>query len=433
MRPDSELFIVPAAGGQARRMNCNTALMNSWHSFSPNGRWLVFSSKSLSPYTQMFLTHIDESGNDSPAILIENSTAANRAVNIPEFVNIPPDGLLNIDVPAAEFYRLYDKATEANNAGGFDSAIALWTQALALEPGDARAHNNLGVALSAKLKLDEAAGHFRQAIALKAGYSEAHYNLGGVLAKQGRTADALAAWEQALRLMPDFAGDAAQTAHALASAATSDSGLNDWRKTLVSAYNERGVAAAGQGRLDEAVSNFRKAIEFDQNFAQAHYNLGRILAQQGNPGAASAHWLRAVDVNPDYAEAHFSLASVAAQQGRWGASLSHWLDGLRSSPAFLPALKRASWIMATASDDTLRDASKAVSLAEEAVRISESRDAEALDALAAAYAASGRFDDAVSTIRKALALTSGAQSGPIRQRLLRYEAGQPWREPQIRR
>jgi len=54
--------------------------MNSWHSFSPNGRWLVFSSKSLSPYTQMFLTHVDEEGRDSPPILIENSTAANRAV-----------------------------------------------------------------------------------------------------------------------------------------------------------------------------------------------------------------------------------------------------------------------------------------------------------------------------------------------------------------
>ena len=74
-------------------MRCNTTLMNSWHSFSPNGRWMVFSSKSRSPYTQMFLTHIDEKGNDSPAILIENSTAANRAVNIPEFVNIPQDGL----------------------------------------------------------------------------------------------------------------------------------------------------------------------------------------------------------------------------------------------------------------------------------------------------------------------------------------------------
>src|SRR5664280_1932669 len=105
MRPDSRLYIVPAEGGQARRMVCNTTLMNSWHSFSPNGRWLVFSSKSRSPYTQLFLTHIDAEGNDSPAILIENSTAANRAVNIPEFINMAPNGMERIAVPAADFYR----------------------------------------------------------------------------------------------------------------------------------------------------------------------------------------------------------------------------------------------------------------------------------------------------------------------------------------
>ena len=46
---------------------------------SPNGRWMVFSSKSRGPYTRMFLTHLDENGQDSPAILIDNPTAANVA------------------------------------------------------------------------------------------------------------------------------------------------------------------------------------------------------------------------------------------------------------------------------------------------------------------------------------------------------------------
>jgi Tol biopolymer transport system component len=76
--------------------------MNSWHSFSPNGHWLVFSSKARSPYTQMYLTHLDANGNDSPAILIDNATAANRAVNIPEFVNISPDGIDEIQVHVAD-------------------------------------------------------------------------------------------------------------------------------------------------------------------------------------------------------------------------------------------------------------------------------------------------------------------------------------------
>ena len=102
MRPDSQLYIIPAAGGAARRLRANTRLMNSWHSWSPNGRWLVFSSKARSPYTQMYLTHIDEQGNSSPPILIDNTTASNRAVNIPEFVNISPDGIDQIEVHVAD-------------------------------------------------------------------------------------------------------------------------------------------------------------------------------------------------------------------------------------------------------------------------------------------------------------------------------------------
>ena len=98
MRPDSKLYIVPFAGGAARQLHANMQRMNSWHSFSPNGRWLGFSSKSRSPFTQMYLTHIDAEGNDSPAILVDNTTAANRAVNIPEFVNIAGDGIEDMQV-----------------------------------------------------------------------------------------------------------------------------------------------------------------------------------------------------------------------------------------------------------------------------------------------------------------------------------------------
>jgi hypothetical protein len=44
----------------------------------------------------MYLTHIDANGQDSPAILIDNATAANRAVNLPEFVNMAPDAIEDI-------------------------------------------------------------------------------------------------------------------------------------------------------------------------------------------------------------------------------------------------------------------------------------------------------------------------------------------------
>jgi len=205
MRPDSELYIVPFNGGTARRMRCNTSLMNSWHSFSPNGRWLVFSSKSRSPYTQMFLTHIDANGNDSPPIYIDNSTAANRAVNIPEFVNVPPDGIESIDVPASDFYRIVDEAMDLQGKGDVAGALGKWQQALALDPADARANNGMGIALGMSGKSDEAIPYFRKSVQSQGDFFEAYYNLGVIYTKENRVDDATEAWQNVVRIRPSFA------------------------------------------------------------------------------------------------------------------------------------------------------------------------------------------------------------------------------------
>ena len=91
LQPDSELYIMPARGGGApRRLRANTPRMNSWHSWSSNSRWLVFSSKVNGPYTQLFLTHIDENGNDSPPVLLERYLAAAEAIMQRAIVVSPP-------------------------------------------------------------------------------------------------------------------------------------------------------------------------------------------------------------------------------------------------------------------------------------------------------------------------------------------------------
>jgi len=67
-----------------------------WHSWSSNSRWLVFSSKWNTPYTQLFLTHIDENGEDTPPVLLERFTGKDRAANIPEFVRVAPDAIAHV-------------------------------------------------------------------------------------------------------------------------------------------------------------------------------------------------------------------------------------------------------------------------------------------------------------------------------------------------
>jgi Flp pilus assembly protein TadD len=253
MRPDSQLHIVPAGGGPARRMRCNTPLMNSWHSFSPNGRWLAFSSKSRSPYTQLFLTHIDEEGNDSPAVLIENSTAANRAVNIPEFVNIPPDGMLSIEAPVTDYYRVVDLATELAKKGRHQAAVAEWKKALELSPGEARAHNNLGVSLTVTGETEEAISHFRTALELSPEYPEALNNLGDALVKKRRLVEAIPFLEKAIELNPRYA----------------------------SAHSNLGSALAQLNRLGEAIPHLEKAVAYKPDLVDAHNNLGVALMIAG--------------------------------------------------------------------------------------------------------------------------------------------------------
>ncbi len=87
LQKDSKLVIIPQGGGKPRVLNCNSQNMNSWHSWSPNSKWLIFSSKTFGPYTQLFLTHINEDGNDSPPVYLENFSFPQYAANIPEFVN----------------------------------------------------------------------------------------------------------------------------------------------------------------------------------------------------------------------------------------------------------------------------------------------------------------------------------------------------------
>ena len=98
LRPDSEVFLIPAAGGKPRRLQGNGPGGNSWHSWSPNGRWLVFSSKAYGPKTDMVLTHIDENGADSPPVVLTSMRdETGLAANLPEFFNIKPGQLERLE------------------------------------------------------------------------------------------------------------------------------------------------------------------------------------------------------------------------------------------------------------------------------------------------------------------------------------------------
>ena len=114
LMPNSRLFIVPLKGGKPKMLDCNLYSMNSWHAWSPNSRWLVYVSKGLSIYTDMFLTHIDEHGKESIPVLVEKARMPYRVVNYPEFVKRDPDSLFNMKYDYVEIAHIKRAVKERN-------------------------------------------------------------------------------------------------------------------------------------------------------------------------------------------------------------------------------------------------------------------------------------------------------------------------------
>ena len=285
MRPDSKLYIVPFEGGEARPLESNLPVMNSWHTFSPNGHWLAFSSKSPSYYTHLYLTHIDDQGHASPAIVVENATAANRAVNIPEFVNIGADGLERIETPAIDFYREFDTAQQLQDEHKYVEAVPAWKIAAEKDPTDARPYNNMGVALAATGETEEAIEQYKKALTLNADSSQTHNNLGSALAEAGKMDEATVHIQKAIELNPDNGAAHVNLGHMLEQmGGHRQEAIEQLMKGIELApkssdgHNIYGVILAREGKLDEAIVELQKAVELAPRCADCRYNLGRAFA-----------------------------------------------------------------------------------------------------------------------------------------------------------
>ena len=326
--------------------------MNSWHSFSSNGRWLVFSSKANTPYTQLFLTHIDEDGLSTPPVVLERFTGTDRAANIPEFVALPADAIAKIKEQFLDAYsflragmanertgdyagavRSYRRGLEAEpenpellNALGFTffqqgksrDAIASFEKALAADPKHWKAHNNMALASIDLGELELAEAHYRESLAIQpqpAVYSD----LGFVLERQGMTEEANEQYRKSLALNPESASAHYNLAASLARRGEFTDAERHFRAALEKAPNAQTYTGLGfvlwqQNRVDEAIANLQIAIEAGPKHAAAYDQLGTILVEQGRLKEAESNYRLLVRIRPS-AAAHQKLGQVLESLG----------------------------------------------------------------------------------------------------------------------
>jgi hypothetical protein len=200
------------------------------------------------------------------------------------------------------------------------------------------------------------------------------------------------------------------------------------------AWNSYGVALAAAGREQEAREAYARTLTLEPDHLKARINLGNLQLRAGDLPTARATYLRAVESAPDSAEALQGLGSTSLALGDPAAAVLHLRRALEIGlpPALqAPAAQNLAWVLATANDPVLRDGQEALRLAT-ALTEQLGPKPRVLDVLAAAYAELGRFEEAVSTARRAAdAAGSSGQTrilARIRAHLDRYEHREPWRE-----
>jgi tetratricopeptide (TPR) repeat protein len=232
--------------------------------------------------------------------------------------------------------------------------------------------------------------------------------------------------------------------------------------------NDLGVILAARKDYPEATEHFIASLQSNPDNPDAQSNFGQTLAAQGKFQEAEPHYLAALKSKPNDPETHKRLAAALVRQGRIQealfhlrvalalspkpeirmrldyATLLHQAGNLRESvaqlrrvlvlqPDSVEALNNLAWLLATASDDTLRDGAEAVQLAERASRLPPVKEMSVPGTLAAAYAEAGRFPEAVATAQKAVETETAAgetRFAAMNEQLLRfYRAGIPFHEP----
>jgi tetratricopeptide (TPR) repeat protein len=171
-------------------------------------------------------------------------------------------------------------------------------------------------------------------------------------------------------------------------------------------YNE-GVVLEALGREPEAAEQYATALRLDPSYALAHNATANLHYRAGRIDEAIGEYRAAVAADPSFAIAHCSLARALTQTGRPGEAAREYQAALAAEPDSTACLVNFAWLLAAHQDAAVRRPLEAIALAERAVMLTDRQSADALDALGAAYASAGRFDEAVSVGVEAGALLDG--------------------------
>ena len=288
--------------------------------------------------------------------------------------------------------------------GNVEKSLIAFKKVVKLNPNFSVGFNNLGSALSAQNKKNEAVKAYRKAISLNPSNAEAYYNMGNVLGKMGKLVKAIETYKTALSLQPNYAQAAYNLGIVFQNQGDLDAAIEAYKKVLsldpsyVEAHFNLANALNEQGKLGRAIESYNKALSLKPDYAEAHCNMGTALKKQSKPEDAIKSYNKAIFLKPDCVDAYYNMSDILSGQGKSEEAIAAIKTAISLKPNFSNAYSNMGLLLKDAGkpEEAIAALKKAISL--------DSDNADAYNNLGVTLHSLNRHEEAIKAYRKTILL-----------------------------
>jgi tetratricopeptide (TPR) repeat protein len=318
-----------------------------------------------------------------------------------------------------------------------DDAIADLSRIIELDESDTDTREQVVQLLTATEKYDEAIAFVDEFIEQDKTSARGYILRSSILLDQGETEKALADIEKAIEVEPNSTIGLLLRAQVYANDENFEEAYADLERVLElepgdpQALLLRSSVAQIEGNFEAAIRDLNRLLRRNPDNLELRLQIAATYLMDKRPSRAIDIYTRIIREDETEWQALRGRADAYLGVGKHQEAIKDYEQALPHSEDDAGILNNYAWVLATSTDDAVRDGSKAIELAERACEVTNYEAAHILSTLAAAHAESGDFEKALEWSQKAVDL--GAENeidDQLKQELASYKAKKPWREMQ---
>lgn len=268
------------------------------------------------------------------------------------------------------------------------------------QPDSARLYSGLAAVRMELGDIDKAIEDCSIAIRLEPRSAEAYNNRGYMYTEKGNFDQAIKDFDYAIGLDPNHAA----------------------------AYDNRGLVWSAKDEQDKAIADHTTAIRLDPKNSRYYNNRGNVHSASGDYIRAIEDFNEAIRLDPQESISYNNRGNARYFLKLYDKALADFAEAIRLDPTDPVAYNSRAVLRAACPDEKYRDGKQAVEDATKACELTEWKDGEVIETLAAAHAEAGDFAKAIDWQKHAIEMADENERADLQARLELYQAGKPYRQ-----